>query len=155
MWALVATAAAGLEAGHGLAALLKHNALMETGVPEYSAVFPNLTTASATACSTLSAIATGASLAAYFSESDANRDPAFLTAAVLSGLPILYSMLVLGPAKVVLDNKGLDLRQRESYLKAWGVKKTVGFALSLLPFAGLLLVVSAGKDERTVGGVRF
>lgn len=30
---------------------------------------------------------------------------------------------VLGPAKVALENKSLDVRQRESYLKAWGVKK--------------------------------
>lgn len=30
---------------------------------------------------------------------------------------------VLGPAKVALENKTLDVRQRESYLKAWGVKK--------------------------------
>jgi hypothetical protein len=37
MWALIATAAAGLEAGHGLAGILKHNALIETGVPEYTA----------------------------------------------------------------------------------------------------------------------
>lgn len=33
--------------------------------------------------------------------------------------------------------------------------QSVGFALSLLPFAGLLLVVSAGRDERNVGGVKF
>lgn len=154
MWGLVATAAAGLEAGHGLASVIKHNALMEDQ-SAYAAAFAPMTTASATTCSALSAVATGASLAAYFSESDANRDPAYLTAAVLAGLPIVYSMLVLGPAKVALENKSLDVRQRESYLKAWGVKKSVGFALSLLPFAGLLLVVSAGRDERNVGGVKF
>ena len=120
MWALLATAAAGLEAGHGLASILHHNAFMDTGLAEYTAgggadgllgrchrrcstssawgpasatwptlatlvnptiqspphqvepppnpthatlaVFPKVSTTSATACSTLSAIATGASL---------------------------------------------------------------------------------------------
>lgn len=36
----VATAAAGLEAGHGLASVLKHNALMEAGLNEYTAGGP-------------------------------------------------------------------------------------------------------------------
>lgn len=36
-----------------------------------AAVFPKMTTGSATTCSALSAVATGASLAAYFSESGA------------------------------------------------------------------------------------
>lgn len=208
--------------------------------PSRPAVFPKLTTTSATTCSTLSAIATGASLAAYFSESelgdgaclggcgwyrfwpwhllwllpivirspfamdkglthaesgpslihprsapapkgDANRDPAWLTAAVLSGLPIIYSMLVrclavchgwgravpgllqlalaasflfpplstitacpklytqppihptpqhqiLAPAKLVIENASatLDLKERESHLRAWGIKKVGG-----------------------------
>lgn len=31
----------------------------------------------------------------------------------------------------------------------------VGFGLSLLPFAGMLLVLSAERDERNVAGVRF
>jgi len=106
-----------------------------THSPLIIAVFPKLTTVSATTCSALSAVATGASLAAYFSESgavafviviksnclwvggrskrsprvgcsglqphcpclpiaEASRDPAWLTAAVLAGLPIVYSMLV-------------------------------------------------------------
>lgn len=60
----------------------------------HSAVFKPLSTAAATACSTLSAVAVGSSLAAYFAEAEASRDPAWLTAAILAGLPILYSMLV-------------------------------------------------------------
>ncbi|PSC72081.1 hypothetical protein C2E20_4611 [Micractinium conductrix] len=123
MWALVATAAAGLNAGHGLASLMDHNVMMDVGTDHYSAAFPKMSTATATACSTLSAVATGASLAAYFAENEAKRDPAFLTAAVLAGLPIIYSMLVLGPAKVVLENKGLTTTERSSYFSAWGVKK--------------------------------
>lgn len=31
----------------------------------------------------------------------------------------------------------------------------VGFGLSMLPFAGMLLVLSAERDERNVAGVRF
>lgn len=157
MWALVATAAAGLEAGHGLAAVIKHNALLESGVPEYLAVFPKTSTVSATASSTLSALATGASLAAYFSENEVNRDPAWLTAALLAGLPLVYGMLVLAPAKIAIDNSGgmSDLKERESNLRAWGVKKYIGFALTLVPFAGMLLVLSAERDERSVGGVKF
>lgn len=31
----------------------------------------------------------------------------------------------------------------------------IGFALTLVPFAGMLLVLSAERDERSVGGVKF
>jgi hypothetical protein len=31
----------------------------------------------------------------------------------------------------------------------------IGFALSLVPFAGMLLVLSAERDERNVAGVKF
>jgi hypothetical protein len=31
----------------------------------------------------------------------------------------------------------------------------IGFALALVPFAGMLLVLSAERDERNVAGVRF
>ena len=34
-------------------------------------------------------------------------------------------------------------------------RPAVGFALSLLPFAGMLLVLSAERDERNVAGVKF
>lgn len=34
-------------------------------------------------------------------------------------------------------------------------RQVVGFALSLLPFAGMLLVLSAERDERNVAGVKF
>ena len=37
MWALVATAAAGLNAGHGLASLMDHNVMMDVGTDHYSA----------------------------------------------------------------------------------------------------------------------
>lgn len=31
----------------------------------------------------------------------------------------------------------------------------IGFALSLVPFAGMLLVLSAERDDRNVAGVKF
>ncbi len=121
---------------------------------------------------------------------------------------------ILAPAKVVIENtRGtMDAKERDSHLRAWGIKKVgavanswagwsllgaggimfvgqrvgwlehveggayvlhiarlsaqhtlprlpatqwVGFGLSLLPFAGMLLVLSAERDERNVAGVRF
>lgn len=60
---------------------------------------------------------------------EVNRDPAWLTAALLAGLPLVYGMLVLAPAKIAIDNSGgmSDLKERESNLRAWGVKKVCGW----------------------------
>jgi hypothetical protein len=75
---------------------------------------------------------------------EVNRDPAWLTAALLAGLPLVYGMLVLAPAKIAIDNSGgmSDLKERESNLRAWGVKKVrlAGGAWGLLWVLG-----SAGR----------
>eukprot|EP00887_Chlorella_sp_A99_P007708 scaffold20.g7708.t1 len=107
MWELIATVASGLEAGAGLHCVLVEVPAGMQRVPDYWALFPKLSSNSTTYSNLLSAVASGCALASYFRGGDASaRDPAWLTCALLAGSPVVYNLLVLGPAKAAIDHPG-------------------------------------------------
>ncbi|GAB4820292.1 hypothetical protein N2152v2_007338 [Parachlorella kessleri] len=145
MWDLVATAAAGLHAG--------------AGVGEYWALFPKSSTRGLTLSNVLSVASFGAALGAYFSVPEGERDPAWITAAIMAGAAIPYNLLILTPTKTVIDEPtslAKPLAERESWLKSWAWKKTAGVAVSGAAFVAMLLVLGTQRDEgKALTGRRF
>lgn len=151
MWSLVATAAAGLNAGAGLASILvEHPAGLETGIGEYWALFPKSANRGMTLSNALSALACGAALGAYFTVPESQRDPAWLTCAIAAASPIPYNIIVLTPTKSVIEEPSSvakPVAERESWLKSWGWKKLVAVGLAGTTFACMLLVVGTNKED--------
>lgn len=89
-----------------------------------------------------------AALGAYFAGGD-NKDPAWLTCALASGLLPIYNLLLLTPTKSVIENSSLSLSQseREGWLLSWGRKKYLEVALACTGFGAMLLVLGMEKEE--------
>lgn len=86
-WALVATAAAGLNAGAGLSASLVERASVEQPLvlDAYRAMLKATSANKIALSNTLATLSAGAALSAYFAGGD-NPDPAWITCALVTGV---------------------------------------------------------------------
>lgn len=150
MWCLVATAAAGLNAGAGLHCILIESVPTSsdpTLLESYWNVAKATTNKKISLSSTLSTAAAAAALAAYFAGRDA-PDPAYITCALLSGAIPLYNSLVLAPTANVVNSPVMTeqpYKERESWLTSYSRKTWIGASLGLAAFGCFVLVLGSGS----------
>ena len=153
-WALVATAAAGLNAGSGL-----HCVLVESHKPPFTDlasveaywnVFRTTSGPKITLSSGLAAISAGAALAAYLSSD--TPDPAWITCSLINAAIPLYNLMALTPTAAVVSNPAMadqPYKERESWVGSFARKHCVSAGLAAAAFGCMLLVLGAGEP---VGG---
>ena len=150
-WALLAAAAAGLNAGSGLHCALMDSQPSPTSDPALAESFWQVSRSKAaskvTLSSTLSSVAAAASLAAYIQGGDA-ADPAYITCAIISAVIPLYNAIVMSPTASVVSSKVMDQGERASWLASFQRKSWIATGAALAAFGCTLLVM--GSD--TVGG---
>lgn len=119
------------------------------GVNEYWSMFKFVAPRGMALSNTLATTSCAAALGAYFAGGD-NKDPAWLTCALASGLLPIYNLMLLTPTKSVIENTRMidqPLSEREGWLLSWGRKKYLEVALACAGFGAMLLVLGMEKEE--------
>ena len=158
-WALLAAAAAGLNAGSGLHCILMDAQPSHVNEPALSEAYWSVqrTQASAkvTLSSTLATAAALASLGAYTTAPGNTADPGFITCALVCATIPLYNALVMSPTASVVSAKVMDAiapSERASWLASFNRKSWISTGVALTAFGCTLLMVMSGSG--TEDGVR-
>ena len=161
-WALIAAAAAGLNAGAGLHCILMDQTpspTTESALSEAHWQVQRSTAASKiTMSSTLAAIAAGASFGAYASAGD-TADPAYITCGLISATIPLYNFIVMAPTAAVVSNKVMDQvapAERSSWVASFQRKSWVAAGLAVASFGCTLLVLRTERaGDATANPLRY
>jgi hypothetical protein len=158
-WALLAAAAAGLNAGSGLHCVLMEGQPSPVNEPAlYEAhwqVQRSQAASKVTLSSTLSAAAALASIGAYTTAPGNSADPGFITCALVFSTIPLYNALVMSPTASVVSSKVIENvspAERASWVASFQRKSWISTGLALTGFGCALLMLMSGSG--TEEGVR-
>lgn len=159
-WALVAAAAAGLNAGSGLHCVImdaQPSPVNEPALYEANWQVQRAQAASkVTLSSSLATAAAIASLGAYTTAPSTIADPGFITCALVCATIPLYNALVMSPTASVVSAKVMDAiapSERASWLASFNRKSWISSGLALTAFGcTLLMLMSGGGTEEGVRG---
>ena len=173
-WALVSTAAAGLNAGAGLLCLLTDRSPSPDTEPDLQESFwkvnSSLAGSKVALSSMFGAAASAAALAAYVSGGDA-ADPGWISCAVISGIIPLYNTLIVGPTASVVQNEvmqAVSKHDKNMWLSSFRWKSTISTGFAVVAYVCTLLMMNEGSgggglgwggggggDSRTANPFRF
>jgi hypothetical protein len=161
-WALLAAAAAGLNAGSGLHAVLMDAQPSPVNEPVlYEANWHVQRTQAASKVnlsSTLALAAALGSIGAYTTAPAHSADPGFITCALVCSTIPIYNALIMSPTASVVSSKVMDTgaispSERASWLASFQRKSWISTALSLTGFGcTLLMLMSRNGTEKGVRG---
>jgi hypothetical protein len=167
-WALLAAAAAGLNAGSGLHCVLLDRAQPQPGLhsmdqPADSEAHWQVQKSQAATkvalSSTLATVSGLASLAAYATAPGNSGDPGFLTCTVVCATIPLYHALFTSPTVSVVSSKVMDTgavspAEKASWMASFYRKSLISTGLALAGF-GCTLLMLTGSDNASADALRF
>lgn len=98
----------------------------------------------------LSSTAAAAAFAAYLRTPSADRDPAWLTCALVASLVPLWKIISVSPAKQVLESAAFQeqsVYERESWMDSWRRRRLMETGLAVTSFGCMVLVLGSSVDD--------